>query len=214
MTLKRRSLRDDALWLIVPLSFAVLTLSAMIASWWGAASYQNRVQRNEFNAQSQLELLEGQIEEIEASERIIVENIDLYNRIAAAGILDEEDRVALLDDITTIRRRYNLFPISIAIGEQDRVLLPYPGDVDFPDEQITLRASRVELQMPLLHEGDLTRFLADFLNSERLMLVNQCSVNSALEDQNLKLTYVQHQQAECEFTWYTMRREPYSDLGF
>jgi hypothetical protein len=152
----------------------------------------------------------GQVQDVEGSERIIVNNIGRFNNMVVATVMDEENRVGLLEEIRAIRDRHQLFPISVEIQEQVRLLLEYGPGIEFPDEQISLRSSQIEIQMDLLHEEDLTRFLDDFLGSGRLMINNSCSIRELLISENNFLKHVEHQTASCEFQWYTLRREPYT----
>jgi len=213
MALRRREFRDDVLWLRWPIAYTALSTLVAVALWWGAASLRNETQRREFNAINQLDLLAGQVREIEEAERVIVNNIGVFNRMEARGIMAGENRVALLDTIGDIRARYDLYPIAVDISEQNLMVLDYPQDVDFPDEQISLGSSRVTIQLPLLHEGDLTRLLDDLLASGPLMVVDYCSINQALQSQESYLTLVPHQLAECGLTLYTFERAPYDEFS-
>lgn len=212
MALRRRNWREDVRWLRWPLSLLGIVIVASIGLYLSASIFRNDMQREEFNALSDLDLLNGQVDEIEQAEQVIVNNIDLYNSMVANGVMAEEDRVRMLESITEIRERYYLFPINVNIGEQDRLLLEYPENVDFPDDQITLRSSQVQVRYSLLHEEDLTRFLRDYLAMGDLVVPSQCSISAALEDPADRLNVVQHQIADCQFQWYTYQREPY--LGF
>ena len=214
MALRRRNWQDDLLWLRWPVIFLSLIVILVVSAWWMASSYRNSVQRQEFNVRNQLDLLSGQVREIEEAEQIIVNNIGVYSSMAARGVMDAENRVALLDDIAAIRARYNLFPISVDISEQNRQVIPFVSEVDFPTEQISLRSSRISLQLPLLHEQDLTRLIDELLATGRLLAVDRCAVNYALESPENFLTLVQHQIAACELYWYTFQREPYIDPEF
>ncbi|MCG8412729.1 MAG: hypothetical protein MI746_00785 [Pseudomonadales bacterium] len=212
MALRRRNWREDVRWLRWPLSLLAVVIVASISLYISASIFRNDMQRQEFNALSDLDLLNGQVDEIEQAEQVIVNNIGLYNSMVANGIMAEEDRVNMLEAITQIRERYYLFPINVSIGEQDRLLLEYPESVAFPDDQITLRNSQVQVRYSLLHEEDLTRFLRDYLAMGDLVVPSLCNVSAALEDPADRFNVVQHQIADCQFQWYTFQREPY--LGF
>ncbi len=212
MALKRQPLKDDLLWLKWSLIFLGLVLLVTVSSYTSAIYFRNDMQRQEFDALSELDLISGQLREIESAERIIVNNIDRFNSMAANSIMDEENRVDLLEEIRTIREMHQLFPISVEIREQDRLLLTYASDVEFPDEQISLRSSSIQIQLPLLHEEDLTRFLADFLGSGRLMISNRCSIDALVVGEDDLLGLVQRQLATCNFYWYTLRREPITGI--
>ena len=212
MALKKRSIKNDIIWLRWPVSLLGVVVAASLGLFASASMFRNEMQRDEFNALSDFDMISGQVAEIEQAESIITDNFGRYETMLANGVMREEDRVQLLEDITSIRQRHMLFPINVEIGEESRLFIPYPEEVDFPDEQITLRESQVRVSYALLHEEDLTRFLAEFLDGERLMVPTRCSMAAALESEEMALEIVQHQLANCEFNWYTFRQEPY--LGF
>lgn len=212
MALKNRRIKEDLLWLKWSLVLLALVITMASGSYLSAFYFRNDMQREEFNIVSAIDLISGQVREIESSERIIVNNIDRFNSMVENSILDEEDRVALLEEIRTIRERHQLFPISVEIREQDRQLLNYDPGVEFPDEQISLRSTRIQVQLPLLHEEDLIRFLADFLGSGRLLVSESCSIEGTVPVDSENLQNAEHQLATCDFYWYTLRREPYTGI--
>jgi len=91
MALRRRDWQKDMLWLRWPLTFLALTIVVTVSIWWLASSYRNTIQREELNALNRLDLLIGQVREIEEAEQIIVDNIDVYNSMVARR--SEERRV-------------------------------------------------------------------------------------------------------------------------
>ena len=210
MALRKRQLKSDLVWLKWSLLFfaAVTTLSSAV--YFAAQYFRNDIRRQEFDALSSLDAITGQVEEVAISERVIVENIDRFNTMSTNSILDEEDRIAILEEIRAIRERHQLFPIGVEIAQQVRILLPYSAEIEFPEEQISLRSSRVQISLPLLHEEDLTRFLGDFLNTSRLMVTSNCTLSDSLAAETDIYELVEHQYATCEFYWYTLRREPYT----
>lgn len=212
MALKRRNIKEDLEWLKWPLVWLLISILAAVVLYLGTDYIRDEIRMDELNASAGLDVISEQVSAIEVSEQIIVDNIDRYNTMVANRVMEEEGRVALLDEISIIRERFQLFPISVEISEQDRILLAYPEEVEFPDEQISLRSSRVQVQIPLLHEEDLVRFLSAFLRDGRLMVVNRCALNDTpvLEEDILRV--VPHQVATCEFYWYTLRNEPYSGV--
>jgi hypothetical protein len=211
MALKRRSLLEDALAIKWSLLALLLSVAAAGAIYISIADYQNAVRNDEFNAYSDLNLVTSQVSEIEEAEQIIVNNIDRFNQMQRNSVLDEEDRVGLLEQIGQIRERHGLFPANVTISEQSSQVLPYTTEIDFPDEQIALRWSRIQVSLPLLHEGDLTRFLASFLSSGRLVVANSCRISEAILEERDLLEVVPHLQSSCEYYWYTLIREPYSN---
>jgi hypothetical protein len=209
MALKRRSLEEDLLWLRIPLATLLSVLLLSAALWWLISRYQDEMRIAEFEARGDLELLAAQVQEIEAAEQIIVDNIGVFEQMQARGLMEQEDRVALLDTITALRTQHNLYPITVEITEQDRVVIPYVTEVDYPEEQISLRGTPVRLELPLLHEGDLARLLEGLFASGRLFVVDECTIREAIESDNDYLSLLPHQMADCALIWYSFQREPY-----
>lgn len=203
-----RFIKEDLRWLKWRLVLLAIALIIAVSLYFSVLIYRNEIRRQEVGVRTNTEVLQIQLREIEESERIIIDNIDFYNDMVADGIMSEENRVLLLEDISRIRERHGFFPIDVEIAEQERQLLAYDVSVEAPDELISLRSSQVFINMPLLHERDLEVFLADFLDTGRLMVANSCNVSNTLADEDEILELVEHQRALCEFSWFTLRREP------
>lgn len=207
-----RFIKEDMPWLKWRLVLLAIALVIAFGMYFSVLLFRNEMRRQEVGVRTNTEVLQIQLQEIEESERIIIENIDYFNRIVADSVMDEENRVILLEDISRLRERHHLFPIDIEIAEQARQLLSYGDSVEFPDEQITLRSSQIVINMPLLHEEDLSRFFADFLNTGRLLVANRCTLTNSLLDESDMREVVEHQRATCEFHWFTLRREPFTGI--
>ena len=207
MAARRNSLKDDLAWLKWWLILLAISIAIAIGGYWAALQYRGEMQRLEFGTRSNFDVITQEVTQIEESERIIVENIDRFNAMVADRLLDEEDRVSLLEDLSRIRNRLQLFPIDVEVREQNRRILEYGEAVEYPDEQISVRSSTVLLRIPLLHEEDLTRFLGAFLSAGRLMVTTSCTITASAVDVSGALEVVERQIANCEFVWFTFRRE-------
>lgn len=207
MAMRRRNIREDLAWLKWWLILLAISFAIAFGGYWAAMYYRSDMRRLELGTQSNFDVITQEVTQIEESERIIVENIDRYNALVNNRLLDEEDRVSLLEDIRRIRNRFRLFPIDVEVREQSSRILDYPEDVEDAEEQISVRATVVTLRIPLLHEEDLTRFLGAFLNAGRLMVTTSCSIIASNTNTSESLDVIQQQMASCEFIWYTFRRE-------
>ncbi len=207
MAIRRRNIREDLAWLKWWLILLAICFAIAIGGYWAALYYRSDMRRLEIGTRTNFDVITQEVTQIEESERIIVENIDRYNALVSNGLLSEEDRVSLLEDIRRIRNRFRLFPIDVEVREQSSRTLDYDERVENPEEQISVRASVVMIRIPLLHEEDLTRFLGAFLNAGRLMLTTSCAITASSVDVSETFEIVEHQIANCEFIWYTFRRE-------
>lgn len=209
MALRRRSLQADIKALKWSLSLLVLAISATGGIYFGTQYYWNEVLRQESNVYNELNYVSSQVSAIEEAETIFVNNIDSFNQMVGNGVLNEEDRVGLLAEFGQIRDKYRLFPMSVSVSEQERRILEYPATVENPEEEMSLRSSRLQVSLPLLHEEDLTRFLTDILQPNRMLVNNHCEINQLVVSEEDMLTIVPHQRAVCEIVWYTLQREPF-----
>ena len=207
MAVSRRNIREDLVWLKWWLVALPVTLAIAIGGYRGSLYYRGEMSRLEINSRSNFDVILQEVAQIEESEQIIVDNIDLFNSLVEKRLLDAEDRISLLEDIRRIRENFGLFPIDVGIKEQTSHVLDYEEGVEFPEEFISIRSSLVTVGLPLLHEEDLSRFLDAFLNAERLMVTTSCTITVTSLDPAMALQLVPHQMARCGFIWYTFARE-------
>ena len=85
----------------------------------------------------------------------IVQYVDKYRDLEKTGFAGEEQRINWLDALRLANTRAELFGVNYQIGVQH----PYPYAGEFDPGSIALQESIMELDMRLLHEGDLLRFL-------------------------------------------------------
>ncbi|GJM11934.1 MAG: hypothetical protein DHS20C12_03370 [Pseudohongiella sp.] len=215
MAIRRRNIKEDLAWLKWWLILFAISLAIAIGGYWYSLYYLSEVRRLELGMLSNFDVILQEVTQIEDSERIIVENIDRFNSLAEDGLMSEEDRVSLLEDVRRIRDRFRLFPIDVEISEQTSNMLEYEEGVEFPEEFISVRSSTVTVRLPLLHEEDLTRFLNAFLNTGRLLVTTSCTITESSTDPAEAMEIVAHQVSNCDFIWYTFRREqPSEDSEF
>lgn len=216
MALKRRSLKDDIFWLKIPLLAFALAIACSAAVYFYATYYSDDIMRREGSSYSDYNFVSSQVFAIEEAEQIIISNIDRFNKMVENQVMSGENRVELLAEIGAIRDKYRLFPIIVSVSEQEEKVLEYPLNVESPEEQVSLLRSVLSIQLPLLHEEDLTRFLFDFMDPGRLLVNNRCVITDLPLAESDILDIVPHQQAACDFYWYTLRSEPftYEGLGY
>ena len=109
---------------------------------------------------------------IAEEEREVKAKLDVYQQLKQLRVLGEERRLEWADAIARIRTQRELLDLSYRVDRQ-RLLTSAPGkpaNVDF-------FASTMRVQLALLHEEDLLRFLADLRDSGNASYaVRQCSL--------------------------------------
>jgi len=156
MTLAREELRKLAL----PALAAILLIAA--GAWLISISGESRALARAQLAAAQAERRQNgdRLARIAEEEREVSEKLDVYKQLQRLNILGEERRLEWADAVTRIRNQRELLDLTYRV-ERQRLLksLPgKPGSVDF-------FASTMTVQMDLLHEEDLLRFLSDLRDS-------------------------------------------------
>jgi hypothetical protein len=156
MTFTSTELRKLAL----PLVVAATLLAAGGALIWAADQALKSEQRIAAAAQAERQRNTERLARIAEEEREVKEKIDVYQRLKALNIIGEERRLEWADAMARIRTQRELLDVRYRV-ERQRLLLSVsgkPGNVDF-------YASTMRVELALLHEEDLLRFLTDLRNA-------------------------------------------------
>ena len=158
--------------LAVPLVVALALLAAGGALIWAADATLDAANRQAAVAQAERQQASERLARISEEEREVIQKLDVYKRLKQLNILGEERRLEWADAITRIRTQRELLDLSYRVDRQ-RLLTSAagkPANVDF-------YASTMRVQLALLHEEDLLRFLADLRDSGNAYYsVRQCSM--------------------------------------
>ena len=158
--------------LAVPLVVALALLAAGGALIWAADATLDAANREAAVAQAERQQASERLARISEEEREVIQKLDVYKRLKQLNILGEERRLEWADAITRIRTQRELLDLSYRVDRQ-RLLTSAagkPANVDF-------YASTMRVQLALLHEEDLLRFLADLRDSgNAYYAVRNCSL--------------------------------------
>ena len=155
-----RFTREELKRLMLPLALAVTLLGAGAALIWSADGALRAAQGQLAGAQAERRQNNERLARISEEEREVSEKIDVYHRLKSLNILGEERRLEWADAITRIRTQRELLDLRYTV-ERQRLLNSAPGKpgtVDF-------YASTMKVELALLHEEDLLRFLSDLRQS-------------------------------------------------
>jgi hypothetical protein len=158
--------------LALPAVIAALLLLAGGAMIWGADATLRAANQQAATARAERQQATERLARISEEEREVIEKLGVYKRLKSLNILCEERRLEWADAITRIRTQRELLDLSYRVDRQ-RLLASMPakpGTVDF-------FASTMRVQLALLHEEDLLRFIADLRDSGNAYYsVRQCSL--------------------------------------
>ncbi|HEY5900807.1 MAG TPA: hypothetical protein VIV54_24800 [Burkholderiales bacterium] len=167
-----RLTRDELKRLAAPVGIAIALLVAGAALIVSAGNARATAQGQFAAAQAERRANAERLARIAEEEREVKEKIDVYQRLKQARILGPEQRLEWADAIAHIRTQRELLDLRYIV-ERQRLLSSVagkPGNVDF-------YASTMKVELALLHEEDLLRFLADLRQSgNAFYAVKKCAL--------------------------------------
>jgi hypothetical protein len=192
--------REELRRLLVPGVVAGALVVAGAALIWLSSASLRSAQAALSVAQAERRSNNERLARISEEEREVNEKIDLYKRLKGLNILGEERRLEWADAINRIRRSRELLDLRYVV-ERQRLLVSAPGkpaSVDF-------YASTMKVDMALLHEEDLLRFLSDlrqsgnaFYSTKRCLLTRTGQAGGAA-------TIAPRLRADCDIDLITIR---------
>lgn len=168
MTLTPEELRK----LAAPVLAAIVLIAA--GAWLVSSASTSRAKAQAQLAAAQAERRQNadRLARIAEEEREVSEKLDVYKQLKRLNIIGEERRLEWADAVTRIRNQRELLDLTYRVDRQKllKSVPGKPGSVDF-------FASTMTVQLDLLHEEDLLRFLGDLRNSGNAYYsVKICSV--------------------------------------
>jgi hypothetical protein len=142
--------------LLLPVLAALAMLGAGAGLIGAGEQWQRAAERSLAAAQAERKQNAERLARIAEEEREIKQNLDIYRQLKSLNVLGEERRLEWADAITRIRSQRELLDLRYRV-ERQKLLVSAPGkpaNVDF-------YASTMKVDLALLHEEDLLRFLAD-----------------------------------------------------
>jgi hypothetical protein len=110
---------------------------------------------------------------IAEEEREVREKLAVYEQLKRLNILGEERRLEWADSIKRIRARRELLDVRYRV-ERQRLLSSLPGK----PANVEFHASAMKVELALLHEEDLLRFLSDLRDAgNAYYVVRRCSLS-------------------------------------
>jgi hypothetical protein len=152
MTLSREEMRRLAPSLLIAFALIAIGVGINYSAGEGLRIAQGRL----VAAQNERKQNAERLARIAEEEREVSQKIDVYQRLKSFNILGEERRLEWADAINRIRLQRELLDVRYRV-ERQKLINSVPGkpaSVDF-------FASTMRVELQLLHEEDLLRFLGD-----------------------------------------------------
>jgi hypothetical protein len=156
----------------LPLVIAILLVVAGSGLIWSANQSLDVAKRELAVAQAERRQNVERLARIAEEEREVKEKLDVYQQLQRLNILGDERRLEWADAVTRIRAERELLDVRYRVERQKLLssVLGKPGSVDF-------YVSTMKVDLALLHEEDLLRFLTDLRNSgNAYYAVQRCAV--------------------------------------
>lgn len=211
MTLHLSFSRQDRALLRMPAT--LLAAALLFGGFFAAGLFQFRNTRNALlqTARTDRETRATDLRLVEDEKQTIEHNINQYRKIEASGLMEAENRLALIEAINQTRERYRLFPVQIEIEPQRLISgdRPEPGNESLPADSgigAELLASRIKITLPLLHEEDLFHFLEELKKQNGLFVVETCAVHRSAAVLSFDKSGLEaNLNATCRILWLTLK---------
>ena len=170
-----KSIRAISRPLAVPAVAFVMLLAAGLALLWTARHTLAQQHRKLAAAQAERRHVAERLLRIAHEEREVRDHVELYQRLKDLRILGSERRLEWVEALTRIRAERELLDLRYQV-ERQKVLKTLPGS----PAGLELRSSSMSVELALLHEGDLLRFLDDLRGSGNAYYsVRHCTITRA-----------------------------------
>ena len=180
--------------LAMALMFAIGVISVVVAYQATKTASIDRVatQTDRNDARSKLQRVRGEESEIKQKSA-------LFNQLQARGMVGEEQRLEWVELIREIRDKRRLIDLQYEFAPQRSL------DNSAPGNGYAFYASTMKVQLKLLHEEDLTRFVDDLRRQAKALIqVKSCNV-SRLPRNETEGSVVAQLQADCLIDWLTLQ---------
>jgi hypothetical protein len=136
---------------------------------------------------------------IAEEEREVKAKLDVYQQLKQLNVLGEERRLEWADAITRIRTQRELLDLRYRV-ERQKLLTSVPGK----PSGVEFFASTMKVELALLHEEDLLRFLADLRASGNAYYSVKRCVITRTGQAATGMNIIPRLRAECEIELITI----------
>jgi len=148
-------------------------------------------------AQAERNDFDGKLKQVRGEESEIKLKSAVFNTLQTRGVIGEEQRLEWVELLKDIRDKRRLLDLQYEIAPQ------HPLDAGLGDG-FAFYASTMTMQLKLLHEEDLIRFLDDLRQQARALIqIKSCNVERLPRGNSESGTPAQL-QADCQIDWITL----------
>lgn len=186
------------------LKFPLIALIVAIAIGAGLVYYSDIVLTQArvalLQQQNQLKEAKTRLQKSGDEKGLIVRHLSGYQYLQQLGFAGPEQRINWLDGLRLTNQQVQLFGVDYQIGTQQSY--PYASELD--PGQLTMHQSLMKINLGLLHEGDLMRFLGTLAKQGAgVFAVDECTI--VRQDTGGSIRFQVNLRAQCELAWITVR---------
>lgn len=165
---------SDIDWTILKGSLITLILCLVIASALVGGSYyfNSKLEKEYKNNKSIFQSISRRYLDVDQEEKVLRENYPLFVKLYNRGIIGREQRLNWIETLRQAGEKVKLPSLTYSIDSQEEYIPSF--NIDYSG--YTLYRSAMELQLGLLHEGDLFK-LIDYINrnADGIYTLTECS---------------------------------------
>ena len=184
--------------LALPLLLLLAVLAAVTAAVKFTDDQAQAAQSRLATQHTQMRDAEARVQKSGSEKELIVRYLPDYKKLQALGFVGDEQRINWLDALRNANQKGGLFGINYDISARQA----YPHAALLAPGQMLIMQSLMKLRLPLLHEGDLQKFLQHVAEENAgVFMVEQCTVRRASTTQTAR--FQPNMTAECQLAWIT-----------
>lgn len=190
-------LRNALILLVVSLTISGGLLGSSFYFW----DKMSRMHQREKRA---LSAVRAQYQNIDEEEKIIERYLPLYRDLESKGIVGKERRLDWIDTLRQSSHRVELPNLRYVIDSQS----VYQPEFRVPGGAFQIYASSMQLDLGLLHEGDLDTLFEDLnANARGLYTVSNCDLTRInRQTEFVKRADATNLKAACRLRWLTIKK--------
>jgi hypothetical protein len=185
------------LWLPLLAMLSMIIVAVLLA--WASQRDAEKAGQERSAALSARNQIEQRLRQVRTEEQEIRERTRLLQQLKDAGISGDERRLDWMEMLRDTQRELRIPGMTYEFGAQTSL-------DNGNDAAYAWFSSPLRLQLRLLHEEDLTNFLARVQkNAKALVIVRSCKLSPLPRQADGRATMAQL-GAECEMQWLTVRQ--------
>ena len=192
----------------VPAIIFAIALLVGIAIVGGSYYYMQSMEREFTRSQSVFRSISSQYLQVDEEEDMIRSYYPDFVELYREGLLGKERRLDWIETLQSVSETLEIPSLRYEISSQEAV----PGEFPIDTGRYQIYKSVMEINMDMLHEADLIRFLDRIdIAAEGLFSVSDCSMTRKSRGIDLQ-SEQPNVTAECHLSWYSIKPADGSEI--